>query len=43
MKRSRVNVKVEPLRSHGKIARQWKWLIFADAFLATHDNARLIT
>ena len=38
--RSRVNVKVEPLRSHGKIARQWKWLIFTDAFLATHVNAR---
>ena len=38
--RSRVNVKVEPLRSHGKIARQWKWLIFTDVFLATHVNAR---
>ena len=41
MKRSRVNVKVEPLRS--QITRQWKWLIFTDAFLATQDNARLIT
>ena len=37
MKRSRVNVKVEPLRS--QITRQWKWLIFTDAFLATHVNA----
>ena len=39
--RPRVNVKVEPLRSHGKIARQWKWLIFTDAFLVTHIRGKI--